>query len=116
MLVHLNDGAGSFDPGARYTGVDTHEAAAAADVDMDGRIDLLVGNRNDAGIMIFRNRSCPPCLADFNADGALDILDFVAFQQAFVNRDPAADCNADGALHNPADFICFQQQFIAGCR
>jgi hypothetical protein len=113
--VHFSDGAGAFGPGARYTGVDHTPALAGADVDADGRVDLIGANAYSAGLMIFRNRLCPPCPADVNADGVLNILDFVAFQQAFVNRDPAADCDDDGALDNPLDFVCFQQVFQAGC-
>ena len=54
------------------------------------------------------------CPADFNGDGSLDVLDFVAFQNAFVSADPSADCNGDGAL-DVLDFVCFQGQFVAGC-
>jgi len=54
------------------------------------------------------------CLGDFNGDGALNILDFTAFQQAFQAGDFAADCNNDGAL-NILDFPCFQAAFAAGC-
>jgi hypothetical protein len=54
------------------------------------------------------------CLNDFNGDGAIDILDFVAFQQAFLALEPAADCNAD-VQWNILDFVCFQQLFQNGC-
>jgi phospholipase/lecithinase/hemolysin len=54
------------------------------------------------------------CPADFNADGALNILDFVAFQGAFTSGDMSADCNDDGEL-NILDFVCFQQLFVEGC-
>jgi hypothetical protein len=54
------------------------------------------------------------CYADFNGDGSLDILDFVAFQNAFVGGDESADCDGDGAL-NILDFVCFQNAFGAGC-
>jgi hypothetical protein len=54
------------------------------------------------------------CFADFNADGSLSILDFVAFQLAFGAGDDEADCNADGSL-SVLDFVCFQQAFLAGC-
>jgi len=54
------------------------------------------------------------CEADFNGDGSLDILDFVAFQGAFVDGDPSADCDGNGAL-NVLDFVCFQGVFAAGC-
>ena len=54
------------------------------------------------------------CIADFNGDGALDILDFVAFQNAFVGGEPSADCDESGTL-NILDFVCFQGLFVAGC-
>ena len=55
--------------------------------------------------------SCP---ADVNGDGALNILDFVAFQELFVQSDPTADCDGNGQW-NILDFVCFQQLFQAGC-
>jgi hypothetical protein len=54
------------------------------------------------------------CAADFNGDGALNILDFVAFQGAFVQMDPAADCDGNG-LFNILDFVCYQALFQEGC-
>jgi len=54
------------------------------------------------------------CGGDFNGDGSLDILDFVAFQNAFTGGDESADCDGDGAL-NILDFVCFQNLFQAGC-
>jgi len=54
------------------------------------------------------------CVADFNGDGALSVLDFVAFQGAFSSGDESADVNGDGAL-NVLDFVAFQAEFEAGC-
>jgi predicted outer membrane repeat protein len=54
------------------------------------------------------------CYADFDGDGRLGVLDFVAFQQAWVGGDDAADCTGDGEL-SVLDFVCFQQAFVAGC-
>ena len=54
------------------------------------------------------------CSADINADGALDVLDFVAFQAAWKEAAPAADCDADGDF-DIVDFVCFQGLFQAGC-
>ena len=58
----------------------------------------------------------PPndCYADFNNDGQANILDFVAFQNAFVAGDFKADCNGCGCL-NILQFLCFQQTFEVGC-
>jgi len=55
-----------------------------------------------------------PLGSDFNQDGSSDILDFVAFQEAFTDGEPAADCNEDGTL-NILDFTCFQEVFVDGC-
>jgi len=56
----------------------------------------------------------PRCGADFNGDDETSILDFVAFQQAFVSGHPAADVNTDGIL-NVLDFVAFQLVFVDGC-
>ena len=57
---------------------------------------------------------CTPCEADCDANGELNILDFVCFQQVFQAGDPAADCDGNGEL-NILDFVCFQNEFQAGC-
>ena len=54
------------------------------------------------------------CPADYNGDDSLDILDFVAFQGLFQQKDNLADCNQDG-VYTILDFVCFQQQYQAGC-
>jgi hypothetical protein len=54
------------------------------------------------------------CLADFNADGDLNILDFVAFQLAWQAGDDAADVNGDEVL-DVLDFVAFQASFQKGC-
>ena len=56
----------------------------------------------------------PPCLADFNEDGLVNILDFVSFQEAYSANDPNADVNGDGIL-NILDFVAFQAAFQQGC-
>jgi hypothetical protein len=56
--------------------------------------------------------SCP---ADFNGDGTLSVLDFVAFQLAWQAGDPSADCDASGTF-DVVDFVCFQGLFQDGCR
>lgn len=55
-----------------------------------------------------------PCEADFNTDGQLNVLDFVAFQLAWQAGDERADVNADGVL-DTLDFVAFQELFQAGC-
>ena len=44
----------------------------------------------------------------------LNILDFIAYQNAFQAGDPEADVNGDGML-NILDFIAYQGLFQGGC-
>jgi len=114
VTVHLNDGAASFDPAVRYSTLDGLHAVAAADLDLDGRLDVAMVHETEDVIAALFNRACPSCPADLNADGDLNVFDFVAFQTAFGAGDPAADCDADGEL-NVFDFVCFQGLFADGC-
>jgi hypothetical protein len=70
-------------------------------------------NGGDSGSAYIFALNCA-CPADINADGNLNILDFVAFQLLWQADDPAADCDANAAF-NILDFVCFQQLFQAGC-
>ena len=54
------------------------------------------------------------CAADINGDGVLDVLDFVAFQNAWQAQDPIADCDASGTW-DILDFVCYQNLFQQGC-
>lgn len=118
------------------------QSPSVADVDGDGFVDLSVsGNGLQAGnIQLFQLTSDSiawdpaqspvptyqynarrngvvagsTCPADCDANGSLDILDFVCFQSLFLSGDPAADCDGDGQL-NVLDFVCFQLTFQAGC-
>lgn len=58
-----------------------------------------------------------PCYADFDANGVLDLFDFLAFQSAFLSGDPAADCDGKtlGVTLDLFDFLCFLGRFNAGC-
>lgn len=54
------------------------------------------------------------CPADFNGDGNVDTLDFLAFLNAFNSGDPRADFNEDGSV-NTLDFLAYLNAFAAGC-
>ncbi|MFG0286098.1 MAG: GC-type dockerin domain-anchored protein [Phycisphaerales bacterium JB039] len=54
------------------------------------------------------------CYADCDGSGALDLFDFLCFQNAFGAGEPYADCDGSGAL-DLFDFLCFQNEFAAGC-
>jgi agmatine deiminase len=54
------------------------------------------------------------CRADFDADGAVNVQDFLAFLGAYSAGEPRADTNGDGAV-NIQDFLGFLTQFSAGC-
>lgn len=60
--------------------------------------------------------ACAPCIADYNADGELNTIDFIAYLNDFTGAtqfgDP--DLNADG-LVNSQDFLLFLNLFAAGC-
>jgi hypothetical protein len=56
----------------------------------------------------------PSCYADCDGNSALDVFDFLCFQDAFVGMDPYADCNGD-TIFDVFDFLCFQDEFVGGC-
>jgi hypothetical protein len=54
------------------------------------------------------------CPADCDANGSLNILDFVCFQQQWQRQTPVGDCDDNGAW-NILDFVCYQGLFTQGC-
>ncbi|UYV12313.1 MAG: hypothetical protein NCW75_13560 [Phycisphaera sp.] len=54
------------------------------------------------------------CLADLDGNAELDVFDFLAFQNFFIDASPVADLDADGDL-TLFDFLAFQNAFDAGC-
>ncbi|MFI4916337.1 MAG: GC-type dockerin domain-anchored protein [Phycisphaerales bacterium JB060] len=54
------------------------------------------------------------CLADLDGNAQLDVFDFIAFQNFFMDASPVADLDADGDL-TIFDFLTFQNAFEAGC-
>jgi len=86
----------------------------AEDDPSDGEGSIVEAAIDDLTITAIGCDAPPPCAGDFNGDGSLSILDFIAFQAAFGAGDLAADANGDGTL-SILDFIAFQADFSAGC-
>lgn len=101
------------------------------DLGVQGQVPLLTWANSvavtDSEIIITGASGSPPftegytvsipiegCYADFDGDGQLTILDFVAYQNAFTAGDLSADCDGDGEL-TILDFVCFQNAFTTGC-
>ena len=121
MIIFNLDAATGIEIERGVVGGDPDESAGGAFLRFDGPENIYVGggyynvNSGAEGMAVFKFPSLlTGCGADFNGDGVLNILDFVAFQNAFTAGDPDADCNADGAL-NILDFVCYQNLFQAGC-
>ena len=57
------------------------------------------------------------CYADCDQSGALDVFDFLCFQNSFVAGEPyACDCDITPTpVCNIFDFLCFQTAFVGGC-
>jgi hypothetical protein len=54
------------------------------------------------------------CLADWNSDGLVNTIDFVAYLNDWAAKNAGADVNGDGAV-NTQDFIAFLDLWAAGC-
>ncbi len=54
------------------------------------------------------------CIADWNADGTVNTLDFIGFLNAYAASDPCADADGNGAV-NSIDVLTFLNAFVAGC-
>lgn len=54
------------------------------------------------------------CRVDFNGDGVVNTLDFIAYLNAFNAGDASADFTGDGTV-NTLDFILFLNEFSVGC-
>ena len=112
-----NDGTGHFaDPwGPNQPWHTFAHDAVQFDIDNDGCDDIFQGLCTGWKVFIQTDGNCDPgCYADFDGDGNLTILDFVAYQIAFTSGDPNADCDGDGDL-TILDFVCFQTAFQEGC-
>lgn len=86
----------------------------AIDKGASGEDNVYGAGRVDALAAVEAALDMVSCVGDFNADGKLSILDFLAFQDAFESGSANADVNGDGNL-DILDFIAFQNAFQKGC-
>ena len=54
------------------------------------------------------------CIADWDADGAVNTLDFLGFLNSYSAADPCADVDGNGVV-NTIDVLTFLNAFVAGC-
>lgn len=124
--IGMNGGWWIFPPDGEHPGragqyednmVRIAEFLTPEESDLSGTLSVLwrtVDQELFTGTAEFAVQGGKTCYADINGDGSLDILDFIAFQNAFQAQDPAADCNGCGC-YDILQFICFQQKFVDGC-
>ncbi|MEQ8844874.1 MAG: VCBS repeat-containing protein [Phycisphaerales bacterium] len=112
----LQDAAGGFGPVVRTPVQVEPEAMIVADFNNDGAADVLVANRqsNTVSLLINTCAAARPCRADLDCSGALELGDFLAFQNLFDAGDPKADFDGDGSL-TIFDFLAFTDAFQDGC-
>ena len=81
----------------------------------DGEIAVSADWENFRGDRALVWDLCAPlCTADWDGDGWIDTLDFLAYLNSWNADDPAADLNGDGTL-NTQDFTVFLNLWNAGC-
>jgi subtilisin family serine protease len=86
----------------------------AVDLGTPGHDNLYGAGRVDVLAAVEAALDMATCPGDFNADGLLDVLDFVDFQTAWKAADPNADYDGDGDF-TVLDFVAFQDAFVKGC-
>ncbi len=59
--------------------------------------------------------SDPPCIADFNFDGQVNIADFTAYINAYNNENFRADLAEPKGVFNSLDLIAFMSAYAQGC-
>jgi hypothetical protein len=92
----------------------TATTGAFADVDGDGRLDVLTSSGEDRFLRVHYGRA-DSCLADFNSDGSVNFFDIAAFVQSFSAQSPDADLAAPFGEWSFFDIAAFLQAFNAGC-
>ncbi|HZW10900.1 MAG TPA: VCBS repeat-containing protein [Phycisphaerales bacterium] len=136
------DAAGNDLPGfpLRPRGFTYLNSATIADVDGNGTYELGVTSYSDGSVDVnlytlptsysSTGREWPTyhsrytrdglfapgseCYADFNADGAVDTRDVIAFLNAWNAQNAGADCDGNGLI-DTRDVICFLNAWNEGC-
>ena len=83
----------------------------------DDTLSVIIRRNSNVGPELSNDvfRAPPPaCIADVNADGLVDILDFAVFAGNFATSDPQCDFNLNGIV-DIFDFAVFAQQFGTAC-
>lgn len=125
LNLGLDDASGAmlFSRPARLPGDDalgsTPVVLAVADIDQDGREDLVVLRRPVTGpsVSVHLSAVSGPCNAADVAPpfGVLDLADVNAFINAFMNQDPLADLAPPFGVWDLADVGLFISEFFSGC-
>jgi hypothetical protein len=68
----------------------------------------------DTGLALTAMIAAEACAADFNGDGQINTLDFLAFLNAWNDRDGSADFDGNGTI-NTQDVLVFLNAYTAGC-
>lgn len=112
--LYLNEGGVlATDPSWTYDAPEVGTALAFGDLNGDGIGDLAIGYSGDTCIRVFYGQT-PPCPADIDGNGSLNLDDVNLFAAAFVGGDLAADIDGNGVL-NLDDVNLFAASFVAGC-
>jgi hypothetical protein len=91
------------------------------DLGNDSDLDIVGCNWQGPPVTAWVNQSDPgSCYANCDHSTnppALNVLDFICFQNAFANGNSYANCdgNTTPPLLTVNDFVCFQGRFVAGC-
>ncbi|MBK7404571.1 MAG: hypothetical protein IPJ41_08020 [Phycisphaerales bacterium] len=106
-------------PFADDAGGQLNEHTVTLDTSTPGEFEatlLLVSNDPDAPSLpvTLHANVVGACLPDWNTDGTVNTLDFLAYLNSWTAQDPSADLNGDGAV-NTLDFLEFLTAWAAGC-
>ncbi|MEQ8770091.1 MAG: integrin alpha [Phycisphaerales bacterium] len=95
----------------------------AGDLNADGYPDFAISSLTNGGganpqrgrVYVIAGEPEPLCVADCDANAAVNIDDIDCFVAAFLAADPiSADCDQSGTI-NLDDLDCFVATFLAGC-